>query len=291
MENIKSFNQTGETNEPHLTKEQTALAKDELVKSVDVFPRINRRFVDPQVPGEPKFALFSYIDTPDEDMNKFLKEIKSSLSDDQLEKLEKLQNRTHIVKGVAKIRGAYHTQQDATQRAEEIVREIDSTNSIFTCIIGAPFPLIPVGMAEETIEVNLQDKTEQAIGQNVRNKRLKDKKEMDEINRREEELRSNAAKDPNAEDVENYIAHRVKLAHLRYAIEQHVVKRAECVENEKACVKWLIEMKNKNPEFEEKYMEKYMDARKKAHIPDDQTPDGFMKYMNDPLIKLEEDVE
>jgi len=33
-----------------------------------------------------------------------------------------------------------------------------------------------------------------------------------------------------------------------------------------------------------KYMEKYMAGRKAAHIPDDHDPEGFMKYMNDPLI-------
>jgi hypothetical protein len=30
-------------------------------------------------------------------------------------------------------------------------------------------------------------------------------------------------------------------------------------------------------------MEKYMAGRRAAHIPDDHDPEGFMKYMNDPL--------
>ena len=41
-------------------------------------------------------------------------------------------------------------------------------------------------------------------------------------------------------------------------------------------------------QFEEKYMEKYMAGRKAAHIPDDHTPEGVKRYMNDPLIKLED---
>jgi hypothetical protein len=104
---------------------------------------------------------------------------------------------------------------------------------------------------------------------------------------REEELMRNAEKDPNADDEDNYTAQRVKLAHLRYSIEQHLIKRAECVDNEKRCVEWLLDMKNRHPEFEERYMEKYMAGRKAAHIPDDHIPEGFMRYMNDPLIKLE----
>ena len=47
-------------------------------------------------------------------------------------------------------------------------------------------------------------------------------------------------------------------------------------------------MKSRNPQFEENYMEKYMFGRKAAHIPDDHELEGFMKFMNDPLIKLED---
>jgi hypothetical protein len=265
------------------------LAKDELVKGVDAFPRINRRFQDPPRAGEPKFALFSYIDCPDVEMAKFLDDIKDDLEPKHKKQLEELQARSPFVKGIGKIRGAYVTQNEAEQRAVEIVREVDSANSVFTCIVGVPFPLIPEGMAEETREVDLQQQTEHTIAQNVRNQRQKDKKEMEDIKRREEELMRSAEKDPNADDGDNYIAQRVKLAHLRYSIEQHVKKHAECVENEKKCVEWLVDMKSRNPEFEEKYMEKYMAGRKAAHIPEDHTPEGFMRYMNDPLVKLDEE--
>lgn len=283
MDTEKTFYPTHPKNEPHLSNEQAALAKNELVKGVDTFPRINRRFVDPPKAGEPKFALFSYIDHPDVEMVKFLDEIKDSLKPKHKKQLEELQGRRQLVKGVGKIRGAYVTQQEAEQQAEEIVREVDSVNSVFTCIVGAPFPLVTEGMAEEISEVDLQQQTEHAIAQNVRKKRQKDQKEMEDMKSREEELMRSAEKDPNADDEDNYIAQRVKLAHLRHIIQEHVKKHAECVENEKKCVEWLMDMKNRNPEFEEKYMEKYMAGRKAAHIPDDHTPEGFLKYMNDPL--------
>lgn len=287
MNTQKTFHPTHPINESPLSNEQVVLAKDELVKGVNEFPRVNRRFVDPPRAGEPKFALFSYIDNPDTDMIKFLGDIKNSLKPKHRKQLDDLQKRPQLVKGVGKIRGAYVTQQEAEQQAEEIVREVDSTNSVFTCIVGMPFPLITEGMSDEVNEIDLQQQTEHTIAQNVRKQRQKDQREMDKIKSREEELMRSAEKDPNADDEDNYIAQRVKLAHLRYSIEQHVVKHAECVENEKKCVAWLVDMKSRNPEFEKRYMEKYMAGRKAAHIPDDHQPEGFMRYMNDPLTKLD----
>lgn len=287
MSTQKTFHPTHPTNEPSLSNKEVQVAKEELVKNVSKFPRVNRRFVDPPKAGEPKFALFSYIDHPDVDMAKFLDEIKDSLNPEHKKRLAELEARPQLIKGVGKIRGAYVTQQEAETRAEEIVRDIDSTNSVFTCIVGTPFPLVTEGMSEEVSEIDLQQQTEHVIAQNVRKRRQKDQKEMEELKRREEELMRNAEKDPNADDEDNYVAQRVKLAHLRYSIEQHVQKHAECVENEKKVVEWLVDMKSRNPEFEEKYMEKYMAGRKAAHIPDDHVPEGFMKFLNDPLNKFD----
>lgn len=284
--NQKPFHPNCPSNQPPLTNNETITAKDILVKNISNFPSINRRYTDTPKPGEPKFALFSFINHDDTDMCLFLNEIKDGLNPKNKKKLDSLMSRKNVVKGVAKIRGAYMTQQEANERAEEIVRDIDSTNSIFTCIIGVPFPLVSEGMADEVSEVDLQQQTEHTIAQNVRKQRNKDRKEMDEIKRREEELLRNAEKDPNADDEENYISQRVKLAHLRYCIDEHVKKQSECISNEKKVVAWLVDMKTRNPDFEEKYMEKYMAGRKAAHIPDDYNLEGFMKYMNDPLVKL-----
>ena len=286
------FKPTHPSTEPPLSNEEVQAAKKELVKGVSAFPRIKRRYVDPLRPGEPRFALFSFIERPDADMISFLKEIEDSLKPKHKKRLDELNARpqSQLMKGVAKIRGAYMTEEEAGRRAEEIIKDIDSSNSVYTCMMGVPFPLVTEGMAEEVSQIDLQNQTEHAIAQNVRQKRQKEQKEMEDIKSRQEELLRNAEKDPNADDEENYIAQRVKLAHLRYAIEEHVKRHAECVENEKQVVAWLLDMKSRNPQFEEKYIEKYMAGRKAAHIPDDHNPEGFMKYMNDPLIKLE-DVE
>lgn len=277
-----SFKPTHNSNEPSLTKNQMKNAKNVLFKKVENFPKINRKFIDPQKAGEPRYALFSYIELPDYEMSNFLDEIKTSLTDQQLTKLNELQSRKQVIKGVAKIRGSFFTQLEAEQKAEELIKDIDSTNSIFTCIIGTPFPLVTEGFADELNEVDLQNQTEHTISQNVREKRRKDQKEMNELKQQQDELMQDVTMDPSAKEEENYISNRVKLAALKNEINSHENKIKECTDLKNNCVQWLLDIKSKNPEYEATYMEKYMAARKNANIPDDDE-EGLMKYMKDPI--------
>lgn len=277
-----SFNPTHNSNKPSLSKIQMKNAKNVLFKK-DCFPKINRHFTDPQKAGDPRFALFSYIELPDHEMLKFLNEIKTTLSDQQLQKLHELESRKQIIKGVAKIRGAFFTSLEAEQKAEEIIKDVDSTNSIFTCLIGTPFPLVTEGFSDELNEVDLQNQTEHTISQNVREKRRKDQKEMNELKQQQDELMQDVTMDPAAKEEENYVTNRVKLAALKNEIASHENKIKECINLKNNCAKLLLDMKSKNPEYEETYMEKYITARKNANIPDDDE-EGLMKFMRDPII-------
>lgn len=276
-----SFNPTNNS-DIILSESQLIDAKKELYKKIEYFPKINRKFIDPQKAGEHKFALFSYIELPDYEMNNFLNEITPTLNSQHAIKLKELLSRKKIVKGVAKIRGSYFTQLEAEQRAEEIIKDIDSTNSIFTCLIGTPFPLVTEGFADELSEIDIQNQTEHTISQNVRERRRKDQKEMDELKQREEDLMQINA-DPGEKEENNYITHRVKLAALKNEIDNHKKKILECINLQNNCKKWLIDMKEQHPEYEEEYMKKYMNARKEAEIPDSQEGDNFMKYMKEPI--------
>lgn len=285
MSTSTSFIPTHDGAEPSLSKEDFEEAKNQLVKKGS-FPKINRRFVDPPREGEPKFALFSYVDCPDIKLTSFLNDLKENISPEMATRLEEIQNTHRLVKGVAKIRGAFLTQQEAQIRAEEIVRDVDSTNSVFTCVMGVPFPLVSEGMAEQLSEIDLQRETEHAISQNVRSKRCREEKEINELKRREKELLADVEKDPNTDDIDNYTDQRTKLAHIRYFISQFEEKHAKYLENEKNCVKWLLDMKSRHPEYEEQYMERYREGLRKAHIEEGKEHD-FIKFMKDPLIALE----
>lgn len=283
FDNIKmSFYPTHNINEPSLNEKELVQAKKVLFKK-NSFPKINRKFVDPSKPGEHKFALFSYIELPDHEMNNFLNDIKPTLSSQQQHKLNELLARKQVIKGVAKIRGSYFTLSEAEQRAEELIKDVDSTNSIFTCLIGTPFPLVTEGFAEEVNEVDLQNQTEHTISQNVREKRRKDQKEMDELKQQQDELMQDINMDPAAKEEENYITNRVKLAALKSEIIAHEKKIEECKNLQNNCIKWLRETKLKHPEYEETYMDKYREARKAANIPENSDGEDIMKFMKDSI--------
>lgn len=244
---------------------------------------IHKKFNDPEFPGEPKYALFTFIETYNHDLHNFLNSLEN-LSQEQLLQVEALKRSQHL--GVGKIRGIFHTQESANLRAQHIIEQVDSVNSIFTCIVGVPFPLVARGMSLEKNEIDLQAQTEKTISQNVRNSRKRDQQKMQEIQQRQQELEQDVKRDVNEENLDNYVEKRVKLAHIRYFIEQCKIKREEYINNEDNLVTLLKDIQERNPSFEKEFMDKYMKARRAANIPETADLEGFMKYMNDPLYKL-----
>lgn len=243
-----------------LTQEECKNAGDALVNTKP-FRSVNRKLYDPIKPGEPRFALFSFAKAtgaqPDKDG--FL--------------------------GVAKIRGVFHTEQEAADRAEEIIRDVDSTNSIFTAYCGAPFPLVVKGCAQELSEIDISNKVDKIISDNVRAKRKADEKEMKDIEARSKALVNDdgtiVKEDEDPEEM--YVQQRVKLAHLRYAIKEHAAKAKECMELEKSVKAHLKEAMAANPEYEEGFVKRYQAGRRKANVPESTDFGGFMKYFLDPI--------
>jgi len=254
---MDSFKPTDVTSSS-LSDEETRAAVAQLVSSVP-FRRINRKFIDPQKYGDHKFALFSFVKAPSAtcDADGFF--------------------------GVAKIRGVFFTEQEAAARAQEIIRDVDSANSIYTCLMGVPFPLVARGHADELTEIDLQNKTENTISENVKAKRLAEQKEMNELKERRDALMKDDGKIESINPEEQYVEQRVKLAHLRYAINEHTTKLAECRDLEKKVRIHLNECKHDHPEFEINYMERYKRGRRDVGIPEDADVSGFMKYMADPI--------
>lgn len=246
---------------PNTSQHTPPLSADELPKAVETlsvrapFSKLNRRYVDPPIINQ-NFALMSFIPSPhvkpDEDG----------------------------FYGFVKIRGVYNTLEEADACTENIIRNVDSCNTVYTCNVGRPVPLCISGHAATLNEINLQDKTEDTIAKNVREKRKQDQMEIEAMKEREEALKKDVS-EPNIED--EYVAKRVKLATLKFTFEEHIKKAKEYNELRKKCEKDLLDLSELHPEFEERYMERYMEGRKKANIPDDAEMPGFMAFMNDPL--------
>lgn len=219
------------------------------------------RFVDPIEPGEPKFALFSFVpgrNIKPDDKGFF---------------------------GVAKIRGAYHTYAEASKRAEDIIKYVDSSSSIFTQKIGEPFPLVVKGYADDVDEVQIKEAVETSLRDNDRKKQLEEKKIMDEIRQREEALKRDVDPNEPTDPKEVYLEKRVKLAHLTHHIKTLRTQIEECLVKREKCRQELIDMNETDPSLEETYIDRYMNARRQANIPESTDKDGFMKYLCDDLVE------
>ena len=121
---------------PPLTDEQTVAAMTTLVdtKALSHFPRHERSLADPDIPNQ-VVTLFSFVPckgaTPDEDG----------------------------FYGFAKIRGSHPTVEEANERAEDLIRNVDSYHKIYYTYTGRPFPCTTSSKySREATEVDIRKK-------------------------------------------------------------------------------------------------------------------------------------
>ena len=102
---------------PPLTDQETKQAMSVLNNtSLLSFPQVERRYADPPVEGQ-KIVLVSFVPA-------------KGAQPDQ-----------HGVFGFAKVRGSYLTEHEANDRAEYLVKNVDSYHPIYHARVGQPFPL------------------------------------------------------------------------------------------------------------------------------------------------------
>ena len=239
-----------------LNKKDARNASLELNKRALNFPRLNRRYIDPQISGQ-NYYLTTWIPAKGATPNE------------------------KGFYGYIKHRGTFNTVEECKIKADELIRDVDSTNSIFTCRVGHPVPAVVTGFAKELTEVDLVKAVEQDVSNNIRSKAAEDKKIAEEIRERERKLKTDVEQEPDPQD--EYIAKRTKLATLRFTIGEHDRLKAECIEFRDACIVTLNEMFRSNPEYETNFLHKYMEARRDAHIPESTDLEGFMKFINYPI--------
>lgn len=217
------------------------------------------RFIDPIEPGEPKFALFSFTPAPHirADERGFF--------------------------GVAKIRGAFHTYAEASRRAEDIIRHVDSSNSVFTQRIGEPFPLVVKGHADGVDEVKIGEKIDETLRENERQQKLEDRRAIDNLKEREEALKRDVDPTTVIDPKDLYLEQRIKLAHLTHHAKTLRIQIKEALEKREKCRLELKKMIDDDPQLEEDYVERYMQARRKANIPESTDDISFMKHLRDDL--------
>ncbi len=97
------------------TEEEVDILKDKLNKDVRDL-QVEKYYADPNQFGQ-NIAIVSFIPSsgakPDKDN----------------------------IYGMMKVRGVYATEEEANERAEFIIRNVDSYHEIFHCKVGRPFPI------------------------------------------------------------------------------------------------------------------------------------------------------
>lgn len=237
-----------------LSNEETTDAMKELTKKefIKKFPMRENFYADTPIPGQ-TFSLVSFVPakgaTPDKDG----------------------------VYGMAKVRGSYATERECDERAEQLIRNVDSYHKIFYAYVGRPFPCTESSAFSEDInEVDIKKKISEVQSQSIKQKKKDEQKEIEEIKEREKKLLDESKRD-DVEPIEQYTTLRTKKAQLSWTYIEHKKKLKEIESILIKTEKEILELEGENSEFADQFYDKYMKARRDAGLPDDD--DSFIKYM------------
>ena len=182
------------------------------------------------------------------------------------------------------MRGNFNSENEANEKAEQILREVDSAHLIYHALVGRPFPLtVDPSYAADTAEVDIRRDTQDSVSQTIKNTKKQDKKAMEEIEQREKELMADVKKVKNPDEVEedDYITNRVKKAQLSWTYVEYVKKLKDVREKILQLREWIDTSDRDYPEYKQQYFDKYKSARESAGLTIDEKDiqDGFMKYL------------
>lgn len=255
---------------PPLNDVEAQQAKQALVHHYK-FPQVERRFVDPELPFQ-KIGLVSFVPAKgaNPDADGFY--------------------------GFLKLRGNYISVEDADDRADFLIRNADSYHDILHTRVGVPFPLVGdkdliTKFSEEENVIDITQKVDKEMAEEVKTKRETEKKEMKTLQEREQEMLKQ-----NKEIIENdgmpetndpdeaYTMMRSKRAQLIWTY-LHQMKR---LHNEviPAIVKTSQDVRRidqEKPELREECFRRFKAARAEVGIPDNDLQSGFVHYIIDDI--------
>jgi hypothetical protein len=224
------------------------------ISYVTTFPKVERVYADPSIMNQ-TYCLCSFIPssgaTPDKDG----------------------------IFGMMKVRGAFQTLEEASQRSEFLIQNVDSYHKIYTCYVGRPFPITTSSKySQETSEVDIRNKVTKVISDDIKMQKRKEKEEIDDIKKREEDLISDSKKDEE-DPLDVYTTLRVKKAQLIWTYLETRKKMDQMKDSIIKTRKEIVDMDNENSDYLKQYRDKYMEARNKAGIKDND--DSFMAYLGE----------
>ena len=248
QDNIRSINNT-------FTDEEVEILHDKLNKDVRDL-QVDKYYADPNQFGQ-NIALVSFIPSsgskPDKDN----------------------------IYGMMKVRGIYGTEEEANERAEFLIRNVDSYHEIFHCKVGRPFPITDSNEFANTVKsIDIRKKTTELISEDILNKKRQEKQEMMGIEEREKNLLEESKKAQAGEKMDifdEYITMNIKRAQLLWTYKETQEKLKQMKESYLTSIERIKEIDIEHPEYKEQYKEKYMEARRQAGIPDEKN--SFVEYL------------
>jgi hypothetical protein len=253
---------------PPLTDEQatSALAENNVRSYLSLnFPKVDRVYADPPILDQ-KYGLISFVPAKGAAPN------------------------ANGVYGYAKLRGSYATDIETNSRAEHLIRNVDSYHKIFTCYVGRPFPLtVESTYSADVNEIDIKKHMAESVSADIKSKKELEKREMADIKERERELMDTSKKVQDGVYEEDpfdvYTTLKVKKAQLTWTYTEHTKKLAEIVDILVNTRKELDDLDEANPDFKDKYFDKYKEARRSSGFKDDPktAEENFMKYMVEDL--------
>lgn len=242
-----------------LTEEQIDILNDKLNIDIREY-QIDRYYADPPQHNQ-QIALVSFVPSsgakPDKDN----------------------------IYGMMKVRGVYATEDEANERADFIIRNVDSYHEIFHCNVGRPFPITTnEDYASSVKSIDIRQKTTELISEDILNKKRQEKEEMIDMQEREKQLldESKKAQEGGKMDTyDEYITMNVKRAQLLWTYKETMEKLNSMKNSYVSSVERIKELDVEFPEYKEDYKEKYMKARRDSGIPDEQN--SFVEFLGEDI--------
>ena len=184
--------------------------------------------------------------------------------------------------GFAKLRGNFSTEDEASKRAEYLIRTSDSYHKIFHTFVGKPFPITESSdFSVEAQNIDIRNEAAKATSTSIRKKRDDEIAQIKEIERREQELKDDVAMEPEDVDpLDRYITLKVKTAQLTWTYLEHLKKMAEVREVLIKAREQTKEMDEKSPEYNKAYFDKYQKAREVSGLETNtDSSENFIRYM------------
>ena len=214
----------------------------------------DRKYNDPEINGQ-TYALYSFIPS------------------------KGVQPDSDGFYGFIKIRGVFGRIQEAEEKAKDLIQYF-SANQIFICQVGKPSPVEKELKNKENVLDIDHPKREEKFSELITDQTLKEKREIEEILQKEEDLKADVAKGPGDKSpLQKYIELVQKRATCSYLYTQHKQKLAETKETVLRARAQIADMDSEYPDLKDEYMDHYLQKIKDSGI-DKATDDMALMIKN-----------